>query len=218
MNALKFADDGIVEGIAAPYGSPTRRDGHGEYFTSATRFQLDWFTERPLLIGHGLGASGPTVVGKVVAVEKRPEGLWIRAVLDKAGAFFGKIRDGLAAGALSFSSATLPHLARVSANGAIESWPLVEVSLTNSPASRDARITNVRSAAAHYQTIGAPVSAFKAYLLPPSPDPSPEEIAYAAVSTAVDRIETRRAAASAAAEYAAIAGKIDSRLARLMGR
>jgi hypothetical protein len=218
MNALKFAEGGIIEGIAAPYGSPSHRDAHGEFFAPATDFRLDWFTERPLLIGHGIGASGPTVVGKVVAVEKRPEGLWCRAILDKAGAFFGKIRDQLAAGALSFSSATLPHLAKVAANGAIESWPLVEISLTDRPASRDARITNVRSAAAHYQTIGAPVSAFKAYLLPPSPDPSPEERAYAAISTAVDRIETRRAAASTAAEYAAIAGKMDSRLGRLMGR
>jgi hypothetical protein len=209
MNALKFADTGVVEGIAAPNGSPSHRDAHGEFFEPATDFRLDWFTERPLLIGHGIGAAGSEVVGKVVAVEKRAEGLWIRAQLDKAGAHFARIRDALAKGLLSFSSATMPHLARVAANGAIESWPLVEVSLTDRPASADARITSVRSAAAHYQTIGAPVSAFKAYLLPP-PDPSPEEREYAAASAAVDRIEARKAWE----RYRGLCADIDRRLGR----
>jgi hypothetical protein len=213
MNALKFAEGGIIEGIAAPNGSPARRDAHGEFFTARTNFQLDWFAERPLIIGHGLGPSGTAVVGKVVAVERRPEGLWIRAQLDKAGTWFGKIRGMLERGALSFSSATMPHLAKVTPSGEITDWPIVEVSLTPSPASRDARITNVREAAAHYQTIGAPVAAFKAYLLPPI-EPSPEEIAYAAARREALRVE----ALGALAEYRQIAAKMDSRLGRLMGR
>jgi len=179
------------------------------FFTSRTNFELGWFAERPALIGHGLGASGPTVVGKVTRVEQRPEGLWCRVVLDKAGAFFGKIRDQLAAGALSFSSATMPHLAKVTPSGEITDWPLVEVSVTSSPASRDARITSVRSAAAHYQEIGAPVAGFKMHLVPP-PDPSPEEREYAAASAAVDRIEARKAWE----RYRGICADIDRRLAR----
>jgi len=50
MNGIKFADAGVIEGWAAPFGSPTHRDAHGEFFTDATRFELEWFTERPLLI------------------------------------------------------------------------------------------------------------------------------------------------------------------------
>jgi len=209
MNGIKFADAGIIEGIAAPFGSPDHRDAEGEWFSPRTDFALGWFAERPLLIGHGLGVAGSEVVGKVVAVEKRAEGLWIRAQLDRAGAHFGRIRDALAKGLLSFSSATMPHLAKVAPNGAIEAWPLCEVSLTDRPASRDARITSVRSAAAHYQTIGAPVSAFKAYLVPP-PDPTPEEREYAAASAAVVRIEARKAWE----QYRAISADIDRRLAR----
>ena len=103
----------------------------------------------------------------------------------------------------------MPHLARVAPNGEILSWPLVEVSLTDHPASRDARITNVRSAAAHYQTIGAPVSAFKAYLLPPL-DPSPEERAYAIATKEALRVE----ALGALAEYRHIVAAQDARLSR----
>ena len=87
-----------------------------------------------------------------------------------------------------------------------EAWPLVEVSLTDRPASADARITSVRSAAAHYQTIGVPVAGFKMHLLPP-PDPSPEEREYAEASAAVDRIEARKAWE----EYRAICANIDRR-------
>src|SRR5450759_1465077 len=98
MNGIKFADSGIVEGWAAPYGSPTNRDSQGEGFSPRTDFQLDLIPAgRPLLIGHGLGEAGPAVVGRITAAEQRSGGLWIRAQLDRAGRYFGKIRDQLAA-------------------------------------------------------------------------------------------------------------------------
>ena len=114
MNGIKFADAGVIEGWAAPFCSPTHRDAQGEWFSPRTDFALDMIPNaRPLLIGHGLGAAGPVVVGRITGAEKRAEGLWIRAQLDKAGAHFGRIRDALAKGLLSFSSGTMAHLARV---------------------------------------------------------------------------------------------------------
>lgn len=217
MTGIKFADSGIIEGWAAPYGSPTHRDAQGEWFSPRTDFALDLIpTNRPLLIDHGLTEAGPAVVGRIMTAERRPEGLWIRAQLDRAGRYFGKIRDQLAAGALSFSSATMAHLARVAPNGEILSWPWVETSLTPTPASRDARITTVKAAVAHYAEIGQPMTALKALVFGEREpiEPSPEEIAYAIATKEALRVE----ALGAWAEYRQIAGKIDSRLARLMGR
>ena len=211
MNGIKFAEAGIIEGWAAPYGSPTRRDAAGEWFSQNTNFALDLIPAgRPLLIGHGLTEAGPAVVGRIASAERRPEGLWIRAQLDRAGRYFGKIRDQLAAGALSFSSATMAHLAKVAPDGEILAWPLVEVSLTATPSSRDARIVSVKNAVAHFGEIGQPPSALKSLVLGPG---AAEEQDFLLAMVKVDRAETRRAGAEAEAEYRTIAAKMDRRLA-----
>jgi len=211
MNGIKFADSGIVEGWAAPYGSPTNRDSQGEWFSPRTDFQLDLIPAgRPLLIGHGLGEAGPAVVGRITAAERRPEGLWIRAQLDRASAHFGRVRDALAKGLLSFSSATMAHLARTAPSGEILSWPLVEVSLTDRPSNRDARIVSVKNAVAHFGEIGMPPSALKSLVLGPG---AAEHEDFLLAMVKVDRIETRRAGAEAEAEYRTIAAKMDRRLA-----
>lgn len=213
MNGIKFADAGIIEGWAAPYGSPTHRDAAGEYFSARTNFGLDLIpSSRPLMLGHGLTDAGAVVVGRITAVERRPEGLWIRAQLDRAGRYFAKIRDQLAAGTLAFSSATMAHLAKVAPNGEILAWPFVECSLTTTPASRDARIVSVKNAVAHFGEIGQGPSALKSMVLGPG-DAAHEDFLLAMVK--VDRIETRRAGAEAYAEYAALSVKMDRRLAQL---
>ncbi len=163
MNGIKFADSGIVEGYAAPWGSPQRRDLQGEYFDAQTDFQLGWFETRPLILDHGIGraGAGSEVVGRVLAAEKRADGLWVRCQLDKASRWFAHVRDLLARGSLAFSSATLPHLARVDSDGRIRAWPFVELSLTTSPASSDARITSVKALVDHFGAIGVPPTALK---------------------------------------------------------
>jgi hypothetical protein len=211
MSGLKFAEGGIVEGWAAPYGSPTHRDAQGEWFSPRTDFALDLIpTNRPILISHGLGAAGPTVVGRITHVERRAGGLWIRGALDRASAHWGRIKDALEKGLLSFSSATMAHLAKVAPDGEIMSWPLVETSLTPTPANRDARITSVKAALEHFAAIGQPASALKSLVLGPG---AAEYEDFLLAMVKVDRAETRRAGAEAEAEFAAIAVKMDRRLA-----
>ena len=166
MTALKFAEEGLVEGLGVPFGGPNHRDRHGEYFSAATDLGLAWFESRPLLLHHGLADAGPEVVGRVTAVEVRPEGLWVKAQLDRAGRWFAKIRDMLEAGALSFSSGSVAHLVKVGPDGAILTWPLVEMSLTPTPASDDARVYRVkaRTALEHYVDAGLSTAALKALI------------------------------------------------------
>jgi hypothetical protein len=214
MSGIKFADAGVIEGWAAPFGSPTHKDAQGEWFSPRTDFALDMIPNgRPLLISHGVGAAGPVVVGRITVAEKRAEGLWISAQLDKAGAHFGRIRDALAKGLLSFSSGTMAHLARVAGNGEILAWPLVETSLTDSPASADARIVTVKHAVEHYAAIGQPMTALKSLVFGER-EPTPADVAYAKfarASASVDAIELRRAAAEEFARYTATSAVLDRR-------
>jgi hypothetical protein len=216
MTSIKFADSGIIEGWAAPYGSPTHRDAQGEWFSPRTDFGLDLIpTGRPLLIGHGLTDAGVAVVGRIASAERRPEGLWIRAQLDRAGRYFGKIRDQLAAGVLSFSSATMAHLAKTGRDGEILAWPLVEVSLTATPSSSDARIVSVKNAVAHYAEIGQPMTALKALVFSPA---ELAEAAYKSATVEVDRIELRRAAEEAYSRHIAQSVALDRRLGQIRRR
>ncbi|MDQ3127298.1 MAG: hypothetical protein M3Q66_02410 [Chloroflexota bacterium] len=165
MPGLKFADEGIVEGLGVPFGAPDRKDAHGEYFDQTTEFDLGWFGERPLLYHHGIGEAGPAVIGRV-SVEPRPEGLWVRAVLDRAGKFFERVKTLLQDGRLGFSSGSLGHLVRTRPDGHIDYWPLVEMSLTPTPASRDAAVYSVKADAAfdHFRAAGLATAGLKSFL------------------------------------------------------
>jgi hypothetical protein len=95
--------------------------------------------------------------------------LWVRAVLDRTSRWFAKVRDLLHAGMLGFSSGSLMHLVQVGPDGEIQRWPLVEMSLTPSPASADARVYTVKAsdAVGHYAAAGLPVAGVKALTTAP---------------------------------------------------
>lgn len=203
MNAVKLsATGGIVEGWGVPFGSPTHLDRHSEYFDEGTDLALDLFQgPRPLLISHGTGPEGPAVVGRVTSVEKRDLGWWIVATLDQTSVHFGRIKDALAKGILSFSSASLAHLVQKGPDGKrITRWPLVEVSLTDRPASADARIVAVRSVLEHYAEIGVSASALKQLVLAPG---EAEWADYIGQLAEIDAIERRGQAMAAFKEFTA---------------
>jgi hypothetical protein len=217
MTSIKYLDSGEIAGWGAPFGDPAHKDAHGEFFSARTDFQLNLIPNaRPVLIGHGLTGAGPVVVGRITGAEKRDRGLWVTAVLDRASTHFERIKAALAKGLLSFSSGTMAHLARVGAGGEILSWPLIEVSLTQSPASQDARIVSVREAVAHYAAIGQPQTALKAVVFGARApiEPSPEELAYADALKEAARVEGM----AAFMEYRQIAAKMDRRLGQIRSR
>ncbi|MCY3778915.1 MAG: phage major capsid protein, partial [Chloroflexi bacterium] len=59
-------------------------------------------------------------------------------------------------GILSWSSGSLPHLGEVGADGQIKRWPIVEGSLTPTPA--EPRLTDVRSLKSAYKSLGLDMS------------------------------------------------------------
>jgi hypothetical protein len=177
MSALVDAVEGIIEGLAIPFGSPARRDRQGEYFTPETDLALDLIPgPRPVLVHHGLNDGGRVeVVGRVQHFVKTPAGIVVRVALDRASAMFDWLVSAAKAGMLGFSSGSVPHLVRTSSSGAITRWPWIELSLTTKPASLDAVVYSVKADQAldHLAAVGIAAPALKALL--GHADPSRQE-------------------------------------------
>ena len=141
--AVKFVDghDDLIEGMLAPFGGPIAgKDLDGEFFSSETDFSLEWFGDwqRPLLFGHGFDPTLKTSVVGRIKVEPTEKGVWMQAQLDKKHAYYEQIAALLGEG-LGLSSGAVDHLTDIDTkSGHIKRWPLIEGSLTPTPANPDA--------------------------------------------------------------------------------
>jgi cation transport regulator ChaB len=151
MNAVKFAadSDNIIEGLAIPFGGPFGgKDIDGESFGPDTDLALEWFPEegRPVIYHHGLDEGMKTaLVGRQIERAAQDAGHWVKVQLDKRNRYFEQIAEMVREGKLAFSSGSLSHLVQVEKDGAIKSWPWVELSLTPTPANPDAMVYAVKA-------------------------------------------------------------------------
>lgn len=157
-HALKALGEGRVAGYLVYFGSPEQRDLHGEYFTPDTEYHLDWYDRRPALYHHGLDKTVKAQpVGLITSVTKNDIGLWAEAQLAMHNEYAQSVYEMVEKGALGWSSGSIPHIVKVAADGRIEEWPIVEGSLTPTPAEpRGTWIT-----AKHYSEPTELVTAYK---------------------------------------------------------
>lgn len=135
VKAIGNPDEGRVGGYLVAWGNPSQRDLHGEYFTPDTDFSLDWYPRRPALFHHGLdGTMKSTLIGAITSIKADDVGLWAEAQLDMHSKYVQAIMQMVKQGALGWSSGSLPHLVEVDNAGHIRKWPIVEGSLTPTPA------------------------------------------------------------------------------------
>ncbi len=155
--AVKRLDGaGRIGGYLVVWGDADRRDLHGEFFTPQTDLGLDWFPRRPVLYQHGLDKTlGPSLIGQIEQMWTDEVGLWVEAQLDLRHRWARAVLDLIEQGALGWSSGSLPHLVEVAANGGIRRWPIVEGSLTPTPA--EPRYTDVVAVKAAFEALGLPV-------------------------------------------------------------
>ena len=152
VKALEGAS-GRVGGYLVVWGSPAARDLQDEYFTPATELGLDWFERRPVLYHHGLdGAVKTAVIGAIDTLTPDAIGVWAEAQLDLHQKYARAVHRLVERGALSWSSGSLPHLVDVEPDGRIARWPVVEGSLTPSPA--EPRRTDVRTLKTAFALLG----------------------------------------------------------------
>ena len=139
--ALKaVGEQGEVGGYLVVWGSPAKRDLQGEYFTPQTEMRLDYYNERPVLFHHGLGDADSIKIGEIFDLTKDDTGLFARARLflhdtnPEVKRFAATAWNETKAGRLFWSSGSLGHLVETAPDGQILKWPLVEGSLTPTPA------------------------------------------------------------------------------------
>jgi HK97 family phage major capsid protein len=126
---------GGVEGYLVTWGNPQDTDLQGEHFTPRTEFCLDWFRERPVLYHHGLdGEAGLRRIGTIKSVEIDDLGLWVQAQLDLRDRYANAVYDMVKAKEFGWSSGSVDHLVKIATNGEIAVWPLIEGSITPTPA------------------------------------------------------------------------------------
>ena len=158
-NTVKMIDApaGRVGGYMLVWGEADRRDLQGEFFTPQTDVGLDWYEQRPVLYHHGLdGALKAAVIGVIDTLRPDDTGLWAEAQLDLHKRYVRAVRRLVDLGVLSWSSGSLPHLVDVGEDGRIKCWPIVEGSLTPTPA--EPRQTDVQTLKSAYKSLGLDLS------------------------------------------------------------
>ncbi len=147
------AGAGRIGGYLVVWGGPDQRDLHGEYFTPDTDLALDWYARRPVLYQHGRdGRLKTALVGVIDTLRADDVGLWAEAQLDLRQRYVRAVRGLIERGALGWSSGSLPHLVEVAPDGRIVRWPVVEGSLTPTPA--EPRRTDVNTIKSAYALLG----------------------------------------------------------------
>jgi len=168
LSAVKTlnATEGRVGGYLVVWGDHQTRDLQGEYFTPETDFALDWFEMRPMLYHHGLdGELKSAVIGQIERLQVDETGIWAEAQLDMHKRYVRAVQRLVDKGILHWSSGSLSHLVEVADDGQIKRWPLIEGSLTPTPA--EPRRTDVSSIKAAYEILGIETDRL-------SPESSPE--------------------------------------------
>jgi len=135
VKAVGDGEEWTLDVLGNPwYGPENGRDADGEYFSPQTDFHADKYNLPPVVYYHGLGPDGkpsgkPEYIGKTVAREVRPDGVWYRVVLDRAKDLASRIWEAAKNGLARASSGSVPQLVRIAPDGHIKEWPVVELSL-----------------------------------------------------------------------------------------
>lgn len=148
-----------IGGHAVLWGDAKRRDLVDEWFAEDTAELTAIFeaTKRlPLLYQHAAdGRMQTQIVGLVDKMAVDDVGLWYEAQLTMAGQYRQAIEELIEQGALGTSSGTLPAARRVDRrSGKILRWPVVELSLTPTPAEPRMMLRPVAEIKAAFAAVG----------------------------------------------------------------
>ncbi|MBC8100315.1 MAG: phage major capsid protein [Armatimonadetes bacterium] len=152
------ATEARIGGYLIVWGSAKMRDLDGEYFTPQTALALDWFERRPVLYHHGQDDRlKAEAIGVMDTLRADTIGIWAEAQLDTRQRYVQAVLRLVERGALAWSSGSVSHLVEVAQDGRIVRWPIVEGSLTPTPA--EPRRTDVQMIKSAFKQMGLDASA-----------------------------------------------------------
>ena len=144
--AIKSINGNEIAGFLVEPPEDGVSDLQRERFAADTDYALDLYAERPLLFHHGLDDGvGTKKIGVIKSLTPRDGGLWLQAILDERNEYVQYVKKLIDMGALGFSSGSLPHLVEITPDGTIKRWPVVEGSLTHTPADPRTKVMTVKS-------------------------------------------------------------------------
>lgn len=137
-NAVKMieTEEGplIFEGYGVIFGGKDAT-GH-DYFTKNTEFMMDLVPRKLALYDHTKQDAIKSPIGYIETdgIKVDDVGIWVRMQVDRHLKYTKAITALAKAGVLGLSSGAVAHLVQKGDDGHIKRWPLVEFSLTPTPA------------------------------------------------------------------------------------
>jgi HK97 family phage major capsid protein len=143
VKRLKSATDPVIGGYLVVFGSPEERDLYGDYFTPETDLWLGEYKNQPVLYDHTLSdlpidfpqdAPRKFKLGHLIRAVVDSIGLWVEGVVNEHNDWVEAVLSLINQGTMHWSSGSVPHLVTYSPDNAILSWPVIEASITPTPA------------------------------------------------------------------------------------
>lgn len=137
-SAIKALGNDRIGGYLVLFGDPASKDIQGEFFSRETDFWTPEAGTKPVIYQHGFTkALGRRRIGDVTC-KVDEVGLWaegqLKARSEYEQKYLPKIMEMVKAGKLGWSSGSANHLVETDDAGQILSWPIVEASITPTPA------------------------------------------------------------------------------------
>ena len=131
---IKALGNGRIGGYLVHFGDSTNTDLEGEYFTKATDFDIDANTRTSVYYQHGMDpVLGQRKLGTGTLKFEDAVGVWIEAQLEMRDEYERAVYGMVKQGKMGWSSGSAPHLV-ARKGGEIKRWPIVEASITPTPA------------------------------------------------------------------------------------
>lgn len=161
-DTLKALDDkGRVGGYAVRFTDGDHRDSYGDYFTKDTYLGAHQGDGVDVLFHHGLPLYTSRrmtdeqkaafesfrnhIFSGTTKTKKDEVGLFVEVVLDMADAYEKAVYGLAKAGKLGWSSGSTWHMVRRTDDGEITRWPIIEISLTPTPAEKTNRVITLKA-------------------------------------------------------------------------
>jgi hypothetical protein len=145
-------DNGKVGGYAIVFSNAKERDLEGEYFTSDTYLGPNNGDGSDVLFHHGIpvkkGLEGLAqhIFSAPVKTKKDDIGIFAETVLNQSDEYEKAVLKLVKAGKVKWSTGSVERVVRKEKDGKIARWPIIEISMTHTPAQPfGTRVTAVKS-------------------------------------------------------------------------
>lgn len=145
--------NGVIGGYGVVFTGPDAPDLEGDYFTADTDLWLEHYPAVPVIYEHGFdGEMEKRVIGVGRPVRQDEFGVWYEAQLRQRDRYEEAVLEMVRAGKLGYSTGSVPHLVDQAPDGRVLSWPVIELTLTKTPAAGP-YLTSVSEVRSHYKAV-----------------------------------------------------------------